>query len=308
MAISGISGLLLTRRLTESADGKSILVILSACTLLVGVHWYRELHLGNINLILLLPLMVAYTCICTERNFLAGLLVGMVILFKPHFIILLPVMLWYRTFSPAAIAVGSVMLLLGSTHFLLGELGADLYNGWLASVSDHNAALIHTDGAEKQAINTVYSVVHKYGIGFLFRDPFPGQEILTLGAVGLLVLGFLLFERTHKQSRTGFFFLWIWSIALVPSLTLTDTNHFLFTAPLILWILSQWNTLRKDTVIFIATVCGLFAYSGNWADLLGPLSPWMVDHSILGAGNLLILAIALKLRIQTIKRSSWVTD
>ena len=62
-------------------------LVLVAVTL--GGHFSRELLLGNVNWLLFLAVFAAFTLL-EKKPLIAGLLIGAVLLFKPHFIVVVP--------------------------------------------------------------------------------------------------------------------------------------------------------------------------------------------------------------------------
>ncbi|MBK6831833.1 MAG: hypothetical protein IPG92_14330 [Flavobacteriales bacterium] len=87
-------------------------------------------------------------------------------------------------------------------------------------------------------------------------------------------------------------------LALVPSITLTDTNHFLFSMPLVMLLAHHLAPRTDPKWLVVLAVPVLLAYGGNWADALGGLSDRMVHYGVLGIANLglIVLGVFLLLR------------
>jgi len=76
---------------------KHLLFKISLLTFLFSaVHFQRELHLGNVNLFLLSILLFICQNFKNDKIFISSFLLAIVVLFKPHFIVLLPLFIVKR--------------------------------------------------------------------------------------------------------------------------------------------------------------------------------------------------------------------
>lgn len=294
-----IGSMMISARLVTGNAHKGIILWLA--TFIIGVHWHRELHLGNINLLLLFVLLLSYLGMVRKKLPLAGIGLGVTLLFKPHFLIILPLITLYRQWKLLLYTVAAVAgISMAFAALNMGQI-MDLVGGWIDIVRGHNAELIYVGGDSKQAVNTIYTVMHTLFNCVYPFTPVTGQAMLTLLIVALPIGIWLLRNSLRVRSNSEFqVFLWMWTIALVPSLTLTDTNHFLFCGPLIVWVLSRWNDQQMSSLLKLLTGTALFLIGGNWADLWGECSTWMSDHSFLGIGNLLLLSTSWALNYRII--------
>lgn len=280
---------IIRRHILADATGSYTPLFLTA--LVAGAHLHRELHLGNINALLLFTLLAGLSALVIGRQRLAGLLLGAAILAKPHFIILLPwLLLRWRT---KAISWVMAILLIGLTvpmAFLGPARSMELHRDWLHAMAGHNASMVYTGGDAYQMVDTAYSFAHRA----LFRHLGDfGETMTVLIVLGLVaaVFGFLVLrgmrhesteaDRASQMVQEAFLL-----FALVPSLTVTDTNHFLFAAPLVLLVLHHVLSAGRPAWLLVTAIPVLLAHGGNWSDLLGPLSDRMTHHGILGIANL----------------------
>jgi hypothetical protein len=272
--------------------------------LVVVVHLHRELHLGNINMILLAVLLIAIERLLKGRTIAAGVLLGIVMLAKPHFFVLLPLLLLRSRFHALGVVLLTIGLgILAPSAFLGVTESMDLHGEWLGQMASHNAGLIYSGGSGYEAVNTLYSFLHRSVLRHLGASGSSVEAYAILSAVavayGAFVLRNLWLERrTTQQLDRSFLVELFLLIALVPSITLTDTEHFLFAMPLVAYVVL--NLLPKPAVPWLLWIAipVLFAYGGNWEDALGSLSDVFIHHGVLGIGNLglIILAICLFLR------------
>lgn len=270
-----------------SANQRLLLPLLAGLFLID--HLERELHLGNINLLLLIALFETFIALKSNQNIRGGVFYGLVLLFKPHFVLLLPYFIWKKRFKTVAASVASVAFGLFLPAVALGwKENMSLLNKWFGAMSDHNLAL-------QRSPNTIYGLLNN-----TFLDGQAGSWLIavTLLLVAVLVAIFILRndriagEKWSTNLRYQEYFL---LIALVPSLVHTDTEHFMWIWPLL--ALSIYGLLNKDVkqtwlgIILLALAFIPFAI--NSPDLVGNRLQLLFDEGGIGLGNLLIIAAAL---------------
>lgn len=270
-----------------SANQRLLLPLLAGLFLID--HLERELHLGNINLLLLIALFETFIALKSNQNIRGGVFYGLVLLFKPHFVLLLPYFIWKKRFKTVAASVASVAFGLFLPAVALGwKENMSLLNKWFGAMSDHNLAL-------QRSPNTIYGLLNN-----IFLDGQAGSWLIavTLLLVAVLVAIFILRndriagEKWSTNLRYQEYFL---LIALVPSLVHTDTEHFMWIWPLL--ALSIYGLLNKDVkqtrlgIILLALAFIPFAI--NSPDLVGNRLQLLFDEGGIGLGNLLIIAAAL---------------
>lgn len=266
--------------------------------LVVVVHLHRELHLGNINMILLALLLLAMERMLQGRSAAAGVLLGIVILAKPHFLVLLPLLLLRTRFRELGVVL--IMFLFGvlaPALFLGFTANMELHGDWLGQMASHNAALIFTGAGGYEAVNTVYSFLHRAVLKHFSAEGSSLEAYLILACVaiffGSLVLWNFWRERRERQAADrSFLFEFLLLIALVPSITLTDTEHFLFALPLVAYVVLNLFPERVSRLLPWVAIPVLLAYGGNWEDALGPLSDPYIHYGILGIGNIVLLLLS----------------
>lgn len=270
-----------------SANQRLLLPLLAGLFLID--HLERELHLGNINLLLLIALFETFIALKSNQNIRGGVFYGLVLLFKPHFVLLLPYFIWKKRFKTVAASVASVAFGLFLPAVALGwKENMSLLNKWFGAMSDHNLAL-------QRSPNTIYGLLNN-----TFLDGQAGSWLIavTLLLVAVLMAIFILRndritgEKWSTNLRYQEYFL---LIALVPSLVHTDTEHFMWIWPLL--ALSIYGLLNKDVkqtwlgIILLALAFIPFAI--NSPDLVGNRLQLLFDEGGIGLGNLLIIAAAL---------------
>ncbi|MFM2049466.1 MAG: hypothetical protein RI955_2014, partial [Bacteroidota bacterium] len=257
--------------------------------LVVAVHLQRELHLGNVNMILLALLIYAWQKIETRNFMLAGILLSFVILFKPHFVILLPLLLLRKEWK----IVG--WLLVSSTSFLaISFIYTGFGNGLQLMIDWKNTMLLHNEATSGNE-QTIYFMAHHYLLRYLNIDSSIFINAALIMLCGVFVFGFVLFHfKNEKQNQSiifkNYFFEYFLLIGLVPCVTVTDTEHFLYSVPVILCLISFLYQYKLPIFFVVATSFFLILFGikvtgiiGNyWADVY-------LEHGLLGISNLMLL-------------------
>lgn len=269
--------------------------VLWAALPVVIVHLHRELHLGNVNMILLVVLLLAGEGLMTEKRWRAGALLGLAILVKPHFVVLLPLLVLHgrwreMLFTSGVIAAGTLLPAL----FVGWNTNTGLHADWLRAMAAHNASPFYTGVGPKMATDTIYSVLWRLSGGAM-----PATRLSAAVVLALVAASVLAFDRWNARRHTGdpvgrhrdLLFTFLLLIALVPGITPTDTEHFLLAMPLVIFLLHHLFVAPRPVWLLPVSIIILLGYGGNWQDLWGPWSGVLADHGVLGAANLLLIVL-----------------
>jgi hypothetical protein len=263
--------------------GKEVWFMLAMTFLFFGDQLERELFLGNVNALLLLLTLWSVRSIDNKQYAKAGIIYAVVLCFKIHFLILLPYFILKKEWK--------VLL-----YTLLGLMGAALvlfvcvpnrfivlHSQWLKAVQAHNVQL-------DQSPNTVYFFIQKI-LSSVHMAVVPTAAVLIgLAIAGLIYLKFI-WKNVGKgfQSNEALLLL-----ALIPVLTHTDTEHFLWAMPFFLMILmtiSTWNKNGK-TIGYAALVLASIPFLFNSPDIVGKGLSKQLDEGGIGLSIMLLLVLS----------------
>jgi len=261
-------------------------LFLSLAFFCVVNHLVRELHLGNINMLLLFLLCLSLLFMLNKKTILAGIMLAVVIITKPFFVLLFFPLLMHREFKTIFSSSVSLLLFVVNPAILTGfPKNIELHRDWIRTMLEHNASF--------PSNNTIENLVRVY------VDPgLPGNfqyAVMLLACIGY----FMFYYRSKKlikgkteQSKlrvSNFVLEWFAWIAAMPLIFKTDTQHFLLSLPLILFLLRRITMAKKYawTICFIILMC---IYGANSSDLLGKVLSLKMDKSgILGLSNIIII-------------------
>lgn len=266
---------------------------------LVGIflidHLERELHLGNINLFLLMMLYEVYRKLKDGKEIQGGILYGLVLLFKPHFLLLLPYFVWKKHLKTVLFSGVTILLGLAVPAVISGwHANTDLVTQWFKAMSDHNFAL-------QSSPNTLYGILNEL---FFSGKAESWLVIVVLFVVAVLIALFIVkndkaegISWTKTIRFTEFFLL----VALVPNLVHTDTEHFMWVWPLLaLAIYSTFDRTKPLRLLRISLILVAFIpFALNSPDLVGKTVSLMFDEGGLGIANMLVLISVLAVSSST---------
>jgi len=272
-----LSGNIISQRFGFKSTNTSLVYSLVFIGLLN--HIFRELHLGNVNLILVLLLMCSVWLIARQKEASAGLIFGLCLLFKPYFLLLLLPLMYFRKLKTLTYTVLSVVAMVVVCIVLMGFSDAIwMHQEWIKSMVNHSDLLV--------SYHTISAIIQSFtGIR---TGPWAALFVL----IGLLLLLKSITKET-KDNQQSFLMSWMVLLAIIPSLVITDTEHFLFAAPLIIF-LTMSLFQQKNLTLSLFFVAALLMYGANSPEFFGSDLSDKIDHwGFLGISNLLLVFFAL---------------
>jgi hypothetical protein len=271
---------------------------------------YTELHLGNINSVLLLIFIIALLYLLKGKDFKASLLFALGILIKPHFLIFLPLLLFRKKFKCVIYTVTGIFVGIMLPALYTGmNYNVELHKQWLRTMLVHNDSLISGQ-------YTVYSWIYRCAGHFFFLDTLHydkvfGIVIITVIAVAILLLLIFNFKKetsiNSSQSirENNFVFEYFILLSLVPNITVTDSEHFLLSIPLITFIINSLFENRVSIIYKIIAITCLVMFGMNMRDIVGrDISLMLSDYGILGLANFLIIIFCVVIHLKQIHQKT----
>jgi Glycosyltransferase family 87 len=239
-------------------------MLLRALLLLVciAVLLTRELHLGNINLWLVLGAVVAMRKSLEGNSHGAGVLFGLLWLIKPYLLLLaVPLVMRKRVPELAIAAITMVVGLLIPLVVLGPERGWELHQQWFNAMAQHSSYLTSPD--------TVPALLNTWSGGAI-AGVWVGYTCIALAGVGLILLGWRGSRSSSTPSAQARFYLETsTALALVPNLVITDQEHFLFSIPLLAWLVAHFFWAERGWIPLTLFIVALLLYATRSSDLWG---------------------------------------
>lgn len=253
--------------------------------LCIAVLLARELHMGNINVGLLLLAVLGVERLLAGKRASAGILFGLAWLVKPYLLLMLVPLAIRRERRVLGAALATILAgLLLPLPFHGPGLWWELHREWGASMLLHTGMMTSPD--------RIGAILGKL-LGFA---PSTGLDLAFIALAGNL-LAALAWANQRRERIVGgrgmdtAFELWL-AMALVPNLVITDQQHFMFALPLILFTLACLFTHRHIPLL-LGFLLAFLLYGTRSTDLWGKGSEnILVGWGVLGSGNILLMAVA----------------
>ena len=258
--------------------GWLLLAVLSAVML---DHLVHELHLGNTNLLLLGLGWSMFVHVRRGKWKWAGVAYACMLLAKPHFLILMPWLVMRKEFRVLGTMTLGVMigLLLPALWTGWGE-NLTLLQDWYLAIREHQSML--------PSANT-WASMSAAVIGVELPAPtwlFAITVGLAAAAIFFLLCHHGLPQTDHRRAYVEFFLL----ISLIPNLTNTDTEHFLWSIPVLagLLVMLPWSQGKR----WLWAILGVAALPWllSTPDLIGHAADeWLDKSGLIGVSNTFLL-------------------
>lgn len=264
--------------------------MLAMTFLFFGDQLERELFLGNVNALLLVLTLWSVRSIEKKDHVKAGIIYAVVLCFKIHFLILLPYFILKKEWKVLLYTIVGLMGMALILFICVPNRFVSLHSQWLRAVQAHNVQL-------DQSPNTIYCFIQRI-LSAMHLAVIPLVAVL----VGLAFSGFAYLVIIWKNIGSGFRMNEaLLLVALIPVLTHTDTEHFLWATPFFLMLLisiSTWNKKGK-WVGAMALMCASIPFLFNSPDIVGKELSKQLDEG--GIGFMLILLLLLSFLYRTVK-------
>lgn len=222
-----------------------------------------ELHLGQVNFIILSLLLSAAYCYQHQKQYFTALLWAISIFLKPFGLLLLPYFIVRKEFKLVAYFVAVATLLFFIPIVFYGWNG--LWEQTQLWIYELTVEMSKKQDLLQDANHTIFSVVARYTplsyVNFS-SSIIKIYQLILLSILGLVIL--LTMQKT-RNLKDGIAYDFAYLIALIPMLSFTDKNAFLFVLPLVFMLLINFSKLPK--ISKIVTVFGLFFFGGNIREL-----------------------------------------
>ena len=250
--------------------------------LCIVVLYARELHMGNINMGLILLSALGVERLIAGKRVAAGAALGVVWLIKPYLLLMIVPLVVRREWRVLGTGLLAMLAGLLAPMVLQGPAtGWALNRQWFHSMQYHTQVMFSPDRLG-QIVSTHTGI-----------PPTLGLDLFFIALAGLLLAAFT-WRNTRKATppmralMDRAMELWL-AMAIVPDLVITDQQHFMFSLPLILFAMAYFFTHRDPLAVGLFILV-MVLYATRSSDLWGSATENMlVSWGILGVGNLLLI-------------------
>lgn len=268
------------------------LVLLSS--LIVSVHFVRELELGQVNHLLLVAYLGTLYLFWKNKHLLSALLISASFFLKPFALIFLPWFLLRKNWKMCAYCLGTILAMGLVSVLFFGPLKAkSQYLGWMQELS---IELSHKQDLLAKANHTVFSIIARYTpLRFtpVITSSVHYYQLAILLGIGLVFI--YIIKKAEGLPGRSFLLEGAFLINCIPLLSFTSHNAFGFVELSVVVVLYHFRRMSRG--LKMTAVTGMALSGGNIYDLVGR-KLWFVfnDLSLVGVGAMLLLATLVAIR------------
>lgn len=271
----------MTFQYLEPEVGKKRIWLLYVGFLCIAIHLTREFHMGNINLILLVLFVLGLSKIQTENSWLTVICWSLMAIMKPIMILVFVPLIFYKKWKLILSLSGFGLFFFLFPILTLGWNGnLQIWTYWFQSIAAHGTYIVSENS-------------FKYLSNFYFGIQ---SEWLPSLIVFMLLVSVMVFHRIKQNEQPQDLIRWMVVFsAFTPNFFVTDTEHFLLSLPLIVFLLMELIR-RKSILAWTLFGLAIVPFSFNSNDLLGrKISDYFDQLGVLGISNLLFIVLFLVL-------------
>jgi len=293
-----ISVRLLSPKIGLNPDSKRINVLYVVSALILALHFLRELHLGQVNYLLLFMYILVLSALIKERVITASVLLSLSLFIKPFGLIFLPYLIYRKKLK--------ALLMVGISSVVWSFIPLLFYKNWNLFIHQYYAWFneIGIEMGHKQALlananHTLFSVIARFTpLRFFLSDPSFTPFYQFAIVVALLFFFYKVFNLSSKNmivENTILDFYLI--VGFIPLLAFTSENAFVFEQLLVIAVLFYFKLLSTSDKILV--ILSFVLIGGNFAELLGHrLSAFLDNNSFVSIGAMLLMFVFFKLLIK----------
>jgi hypothetical protein len=230
-------------------------------------HWYRELHLGQVNIILLSLYLVSFYFLQNNKQILSSFFLAISVFFKPYCLIFIPYYFIKGKIKEILLFVFFVFVL-SLIPILFFDSFADLSKNYYAWLNELAIQLKLKTNLASDSNITIYSLLYKYlNLKYLIPSVIKAQTFQFYVLSLIAIFTFVFIKTTAKNSLSTKYFDYVFLTSLIPIVSATDSNAFYFLLPTIVLIYSSFNKFSLASKSFV--VASSLLYGGSIYEIVG---------------------------------------
>ena len=279
---------------------KSINIIILSATLILAIHILRELHLGQVNALLLFLYITALYFYKKQNRNLFSLFLAISIFIKPFTTIFLPYLIFKKKYHELLMftCFSIVLVSLPFLFFNSIEMTVSQYKLW---VDELIIELSHKQGLSETANHTIFSVIARFTpVRFLLINGTISffYQVIMIILFGFSFVWFAKINNKNTSVEQDLHFSIIEMsllVSLIPLLAFTSENAFVFSQILVFIILIHFKYLKNHEKGL--SILAFLFIGGNSSELFGrQLSEEINSFSLISMGTFILIWLLCALR------------
>jgi hypothetical protein len=261
-----------------------------------GVHFLRELHLGQVNHLILVVYLLMLYLYKNSKHLLAGTLLSFSFFLKPFSLVFIPYFVLRKQYD--------VLLSFLFSSIVFFVIPLPFYGSWNVLLSEYtnwyNELLIelgNKQGLFSDGNHTIFSVIARYSpLGVLAGSSPMAYQLLILGIIAVLLWYFIYKGKNLIDSAVLEVTL---LAAFIPLIAFTSANAFIYSSGLIVVLMLNWSSLRM--IERALAVSGFVMTGVNFAEILGKaFSDYLSAASMVSIATIFLVVVAFSIRIRKV--------
>jgi len=278
--------------------------VLFAGSVILAIHYLRELHLGQVNFILLFLYILSIYFYIENKTIYYSAVLAISIFIKPFTLLFIPYLILKKKYKELMwfFAFCIVLALVPFLFYSAIELTLNQYAMWF---NELKVELSHKQGLLNYSNHTIFSVIARYSpLKYIeFNDTTARiYQMIILMAIGICIVWFMRINDSNKnieQQKFNSILEISLLVSIIPLLAFTSENAFIFSQLLVFAVLLNFRLLNKLEKII--AVLGFILIGGNFSELIGSDLSQRIDNlSLISVGAILLIALLFKIRAKTI--------
>lgn len=286
-----------------NAETRKINTLYIISALILALHFLRELHLGQVNFLLMFIYVLVLLSFINKKNIIASILLSLSIFIKPFGLIFLPYLLYRKKFK-AVIVVGISTLVWGFTPLFFYKSWHLFFSQYYAWFNEIAIEMGHKQHLLANANHTIFSVIARFTpLHIILSEPGFAPIYQSFILIALMFFFYKVFKISSMNKTIDFtildFFL---LIGFIPLLAFTSENAFVFELLIVIIILFYFNLLSviEKTIAIISFIF----IGGNFAELVGhEVSVFLDNNSFVAIGAMLLIFVYFNLIVKLKKNT-----
>ena len=283
-------------------------VILFTGSVILAIHYLRELHLGQVNFILLFLYILSIYFYIENKTIYYSAVLAISIFIKPFTLVFIPYLIFKKKYKEVMwfFIFCTVLALVPFLFYSTIETTLNQYAMW---INELKIELSHKQGLHNYSNHTIFSVFARYSpLKYVEFNETTARiyQLTLLAIIGISIVWFMKINDSIKnieQQKINSILEISLLVSFIPLLAFTSENAFIFSQLLIFAVLLNFQLLNKLEK-FIAVLSFIFI-GGNFSELIGSDLSQRIDNlSLISVGAILLITLLFKIRTRKIITAS----
>jgi hypothetical protein len=274
--------------------------IVFAGSVILAIHYLRELHLGQVNYVLLFLYILSIYFYIENKTIYYSAVLAISIFIKPFTLLFIPYLIVKKKYKELMWFFAFCIVLALVPFLFYGTIETTL-NQYAMWINELKIELSHKQGLLNYSNHTIFSVIARYSpLKYVEFNETTSRiyQMTLLIIIGISVIWFMKINDSIKnieQQKFNSILEISLLVSIIPLLAFTSENAFIFSQLLVFAVLLNFQLLNKLEKII--AVLSFILIGGNFSELIGSDLSQRIDNlSLISVGVILLIVLLFKIR------------